>query len=360
MDTAPATLRIPRPGAGYASADRDTAVERGLESIYRTATDADIFADYGYDLLWCFYTISATARNPKLRRRAREMGRERAIAWRRGHSTVPRSASCDDVVDLIFGSDAADRLGVRDPAMKHHLRRKAARYSVADFMLFDPGCEPPPSNVPRDCGNCDHRNARGRTECRSCGHPLKMRDRYDIWTEALVTAHTLDHYGIATGARYSDVIRWIRVMRPYPSGASLTTAAFFDVAGAVTHVVYTLNHYGMHRLSPKWLPQEYHYLKTNLEEMMKREDPEMVGEFLDTLRAFGMTDADPLIRCAVEYLISTQNADGSWGGPDVYHRYHSTWTALDGLRLYAWHRRPLTSHRLKKLVAGKRENLGSH
>jgi hypothetical protein len=44
----------------------------------------------------------------------------------------------------------------------------------------------------------------------------------------------------------------------------------------------------------------------------------------------------------VEYLLATQNADGSWGdaeAKDIYRRYHPTWTAIDGLRDYKWKRR---------------------
>jgi hypothetical protein len=62
-----------------------------------------------------------------------------------------------------------------------------------------------------------------------------------------------------------------------------------------------------------------------------------MGEFLDTLRAFGMTDRDPEIQQGVQFLLSTQNPDGSWGDPrgkDIYNRYHSTWTAVDGLLDY--------------------------
>ena len=128
-------------------------------------------------------------------------------------------------------------------------------------------------------------------------------------------------------------------MRPYPARDTLTLGAFYDVAYAITHVIYTLNNYGMYRLSPAWLPQEYRYLKQNLQEAVKQEDPETLGEFLDTLRAFGLTESDPLIRAGVTYVLSKQNADGSWGGAgdtDVYNRYHSTWTAIDGLREYAW------------------------
>jgi hypothetical protein len=40
--------------------------------------------------------------------------------------------------------------------------------------------------------------------------------------------------------------------------------------------------------------------------------------------------------------LASQNADGSWGDtgePDVHTRYHTAWTAIDGLRDYAWSER---------------------
>ena len=55
------------PGARYNTADRDRALERGLDFIYRTASDPKVFADWGHDLLWCLYTISATAKDPNPR-----------------------------------------------------------------------------------------------------------------------------------------------------------------------------------------------------------------------------------------------------------------------------------------------------
>jgi hypothetical protein len=76
-----------------------------------------------------------------------------------------------------------------------------------------------------------------------------------------------------------------------------------------------------------------------LEEAVITDDPEMMGEFLDALRAFGLTDEHPLIRRGVDYLLARQNADGSWGEceeGDLYNLYHPTWTAIDGLREYRW------------------------
>ena len=346
------------PGARYTISDRDTALERGLNFIYHTASDPAVFADWGHDLLWCFYTISATSKDPKLREMARKMGHERALEWRRINPMVPAKISVDEVATLLYGSDAADRLGARDPGFKQQLRNAVRGYTATDFLLFDPAREPPPSDIPDQCAKCKRWNDRGVTVCRYCGAALTMRNRYDVWTDALIITYSEEIYGVRMGAPYRDVIRWIPVMRPYPARASVSTGAFYDVTYAITHVIYTLNDYNRYLLSPTWLPQEYQYLKTNLEEAVKLQDPETLGEFLDTLRDFGMTERDPLIRAGVDYALSKQNPDGSWGDltdPDIYSRYHSTWTAIDGLREYGFHGKRLSFPSLEPLVRGSAE-----
>ncbi len=330
------------PGAKYNTADRDQATRRGLAFIYQIASDPKNFDDWGHDLLWCFYTIAATAKNPELREAARKIGHERALEWRRIHRTVSPKANVDDFSDLVYGSDAAGRLGAPDPEFTRQLRQAAARYSVIDFFLFDPRLEPPPSNIPKQCKTCRRSNPRGATVCGHCGAPLEMWNRYDLWTDALITTYSGKISGIPLGAHYRDVIRWLPAMRPYPTRASAGTDAFYSVAYSITHVVYTLNDYNKYLLSPAWLPDEFAYLKTNLEQTVKLEDPETLGEFLDTLRDFGMSERDPLIRTGLEYVLAKQNPDGSWGDPadtDVYDRYHATWTAIDGLREYHRHGR---------------------
>jgi hypothetical protein len=197
------------PGARYTVANRDAALERGLNFIYHTASDPGVFAELGHDLLWCFYSISATAKNPKLAEMARKMGHERALEWRRRHTIVPAKSDVDEISDLLFGSDAADRLGARDPVFKEQLRQAVRKYSVTDFLLFDPAREPPPSDIPAQCAKCKHWNDRGVTVCVHCGAPLSMRNRYDVWTDALITTYSGEIYGVPLGGPYRDVIRWI-------------------------------------------------------------------------------------------------------------------------------------------------------
>jgi hypothetical protein len=100
-----------------------------------------------------------------------------------------------------------------------------------------------------------------------------------------------------------------------------------------------MNDYGRYLLSPHWLPWEYQFLRAFLEMAMAMRDPDLVGEFLDALRAFGVDDGDAQVRRGYEYLLDTQNRDGSWSAwnsASLYTGFHATWAAIDGLRDFAW------------------------
>ena len=326
------------PGARFTEADRRRAVRRGLRFIYQTALDEQNFEQYGSDYLWCFYTVGASVRDAGVRREARRMGAELARHWRRTRGSLPAGADAPTVADYAFGGDAADSLGVRNSRLKSQIRRAARRFDARDFLLFDPLAEAPPADVPAECEFDRTHHARGARACRRCGRPLKMRTPQDVWYDALITAYVGERYGVRLGARYSDVLRWLPALRTYRAAAA-DSELFYDTVYAITHVVYTLNDYGRYRLRPGWLPHEFEFLRANLREAVAQRDADMLGEFMDSLRAFGLTEADPEIRAGMEYLLSNQNADGSWGDPaerDVYLRYHPTWNAVAALSEYAW------------------------
>jgi len=330
------------PGARYTIEDRDRAIQRGLNFIYYSiARKPEPFHEWGHDLLSCFYNIWATSSNPELSAMAYRMGRERAIEWRRVNPPPTDKTRADDVSYLVFGTDAAERLGVPDAHMRAALREAAARFSAFDFMLFDPVREPPPADLPEQCPRCGLQNARGLTVCARCGAALKMRDRYDLYQDALISTYTGDRAGIVLGAHYRDVLKWLPAMRPYPQRTPDNYDHYYAGVYTATHVVYTYNDYSQELLSRDCFPEEFEHLQRNLREAIADKDPETMGEFLDSLRAFKLTFRDRTIQIGVEYVLSSQNRDGSWGDvtdPDPYARYHPTWTAIDGLRDYRWNR----------------------
>lgn len=334
---------------------RKLAIDRGLDFIYQTACQQENFDEYGFDYLGCFHCLASTSKDRKLRQRARELGRERALKWRRQNSKLPRKPQADDITNLVFGSYGAHSLGLPDNQLKQDLRKAATNFTATDYYYFDPATEPPPSDVPNEC-DCGASNPRGRKTCQKCKRRLTMMTRYAVFQDALIRTYMGERYGVRLGVRYAEVIKWLPSLRPYPKFVDADDFEFYDAVYAVTHIVYSLNSYSCYQLSPRWLPAEYAFLKQNLTRAIVMEDPETMGEFLDALKSFGLGEDHPLIRKGVEFLLATQNADGSWGdvdAEDIYQRYHPTWTAIDGLREYAWRGQRLCFPKLAPLLKSK-------
>jgi hypothetical protein len=337
---------------GYRLEECERAVWRGAKFLYRFTRSPRNFAQYGSDLLGCFQLISIAAASAPLRRWGREAGVVFARRWRRLYSSVPPKADADEVFDLIYGSYHADLLGVRDRALKSQLRGAARRFSTQDYLSFDPVSEPPPLDVPHVC-RCGFWNERGRKTCRQCRRRVEMMSRYLVWYGALIRTYIAARAGVSLGAEYADVLRWLPSLRPYPS-VNYSGLDFYEAVYAVTHIVYTLNDYDVYSLRPRWLPHEFKFLKASLKEALAEGDEEMVGELLECLKCFGLTGRSPLIRAGTDFLLSRQNADGSWGetdAEDIYLNYHPTLTAAAGLLEIRWRSEGLTFPELKPLLA---------
>ena len=318
--------------------ERQRAIKRGLQFIYQFACDAENFEAYGFDLLGCFDCIQSTSKDPNLVRAARRMGRERARCWRREYARLTPDLPAEEIACLVFGSGAADRLGIRDDAFKNDLCLAAQRFNAVDYLGFDPVIEPPPDDLPDEC-SCNATNKRGRRRCHICKRTLWIMSRWAIWVDALTRSYHGERYAIILGAPFADVIKWLPSVRPYPSYDSDDETDLYWAIYGVTHVVYTLNDYSLYKLSARHLPDEYAFLKRNLKHFVEMEDAETIGELLDSLKAFAVSSDEALIRQGEKFLLANQNADGSWGDlatTDVYQRYHPTRTALDGLREHAW------------------------
>ncbi|MEP6818897.1 MAG: hypothetical protein ABJA18_05140 [bacterium] len=328
---------------------RDAAIERGLDFIYRFGSKGERFANYGSFLICCFALVGATSRNPSFRRLGRERAKQLLRRWSRMHPSLPPNATSDLLLEFVLVRYAQSRLGVRDRADAAQIRVAARRFSATDLLGFEPGIEPPPDDLPYLCV-CNFQNPRGRKACKQCKRRLRIQSRYRVWMEALANTYVAERGGVSFGARYADVLKWMPFMRPYPPGDEDDEEVVRDAIYAVTHIVYSLNDYNTYHLSPRWLPREFAYLKANAEAACAQHDPELLGELLDSLKAFGLSARHPLIQRGTRYLLTEQNEDGSWGDPDEENlrtRCHTTWTAIDGLRTCAWRGQRLSRPDLK-------------
>jgi hypothetical protein len=333
-------------------AERRRAIERGLRFVYQTACDPKNFADYGFDYLSIFSTVFSTSKDHYLRSMALEMGRERARFWRSRNPKLPTKIDADILTQFVFAADATDRIGPPDKVMKSQIRRAAKHFSVQEYFWFDPTIEGPPGDIPETC-DCGIDNVRGSTICRTCRNPLAMMSRYEVWLVALIRSYLGERYGVILGARYIQVLQWLPSMRPFSTPQTGSQDDFLWATYAVTHIVYTLNGYGVYKLSPSWLPHEFEFLKKYISEIIDMDDAETMGEILDSLKSFGLTSRHPLIRKGEEFVLALQNSDGSWGdveADDIYERYHPTVAAIDGLRCNAWRGLGVTFENVRPLL----------
>jgi hypothetical protein len=316
---------------------RNVAIERGLDFIYRLARQQKCFANYGSFLICCFALVAATSRDPKLRSVGRDRAKQVLRRWSSMHPSLPAGASSDLLLDFILVHYAQRRIGLRDSASATAIKRATGFFSASDLLGFDPLKEPPPDDLSYPCV-CTFQNPRGRKACKQCRRRLRIRSRYRVWMEALANTYVAERCGVLFGASYTAVLKWMPAMKPYPTDEE-DEEVLRDAIWAVTHIVYTLNDYGTYRLSRRWLPREFAFLKANVASACKRGDSEVLGELLDSLKAFGLSINNPLIKRGTKYLLAEQNEDGSWGDPgeeNIRTRCHTTWTVIDGLRAYAW------------------------
>jgi hypothetical protein len=322
------------------SSPRDRAALRGLRYLQTVADDPEHFQEHGTDLMWAFYTLSEAAADKELKLESKRIGERLAARWRVSHPKLPENAGVNAIYAYASGSLTADLLGIADAGMKLDIERAARRFGPRDFLSFDPYLEAVPHDLPESCSRCKSRNGRGLTVCRKCGAKLQMQDPFDILFDALITTYTGMRYGVRLGADLEDITRWIPQLRPYPKQAKASATY------AITHIVYVLNDYDRYRLKPEWLPGEFDYLKAHALEALEGNDPETLGEYIDSLQVFGLPVSDPLVKRSMDYLLAHQNADGSWGDineKDIYTRYHTTWTGIGGVMRYDWQREAVTS-----------------
>jgi len=330
---------------------RARAVARAMSFLERLAQGRGGLERFGSGLLYCCGFLAATTPDPNLKRRARQVTMIAFASWCEANREALHDGSASSITAAVQTLDAMARAGRRYPRLQRHLRQIAASFDPIAMHGFDARIEPPPADIPESCP-CGTENVRKAKRCVACGARLDWTPAIRAWYLCFISAYCGQRYGVKLGVSFPEAVQWLPQMREY-RGPARNWNRFHDSVYGITHLVYTLNDYGRFLLKPQWLGVEYEFLRKHWAAPIEANDPDMTGEFLDSLRAFGLTEEDPAIRYAMEFLIESQNEDGSWGARDGmidYRRFHATWAALDGLREFSWKREGLSFPELMPMV----------
>src|SRR5919202_1687877 len=106
----------------YKTIDRERAIQRGMEFIYDIACNPKHFSECSDDLLYFFYHVALTAKDKKLKKLARNMGKESFSRWQYNHCSLPLQADADTIIEYFHQASTAEQYGVRNKTLKQQLR----------------------------------------------------------------------------------------------------------------------------------------------------------------------------------------------------------------------------------------------
>jgi hypothetical protein len=159
---------------------------------------------------------------------------------------------------------------------------------------------------------------------------------------------------IHPGCEYEDIFKWLPLVRPYKGPHQLPWQEYIDQCYLITHIIFTTNNWGELSLDPALFPHEYLFLRSHLEihiqvrvrrlldvsyhpscslSLPQQRDIHLIAEFVESLRCFGCSDEDPLIRKGIRTLLELQTENGIWDPTDdePYRTYHATMCAVQAL-----------------------------
>jgi len=313
----------------WRSTERRTAVMQALDAIFKLAANEENFQQFGNDVIQCFYDISSVTHDP-VRSRALMYVEQLAQRWR--HSVLARGWRGDlvkppatTILDTIVGLYCMERVGVASNNLKRDLTATLSRvngtniqdnYSVIDYFGWDPRAGPPPQGGIIDPAS---------------GIQIS---RYRAMCTSLTYAFYIDSVGLDIGCSYPTILQHLKSIRPYQGPRKFRIwEDYVDQCYLATHVVFTLSNWGELSLESHLLPHEYLFIREHLPIAVRQNDVHLVGEYLECLRVFAVSDADPLVKLGIAFLLNTQSeSTHRWDDHlDAYTSYHATMVAAQGL-----------------------------
>lgn len=179
-----------------------------------------------------------------------------------------------------------------------------------------------PKNYCTHCG-LDNDSKQVVENCAECGHVLRVKVDYGCLNDALIWTYIFADVGIdllcgRKRASLEDVLRLLPLARSYQRIDELGDHTFVWQCYFVTHLIYVFSDWGQHKLSRQLFSEEFEFMISNMELVIRLDDPELVGEFLQCLKILGMEEwADSelwfVIEAGYNYLMALEQQLGGQG-----------------------------------------------
>lgn len=180
--------------------------------------------------------------------------------------------------------------------------------------------------------------------------PLQPSTAFDSLCEAVVWTSIFRRLGISpmqltdNSARLEDCLSLVRPARPYKSQSVLGKELFQQQCYYITHLLFILSEWGGVNLSRQEASPHCHlfieelsFLHANMDVVIRNKDPELVGEFLQSLWILGVKDSDQQMVKGHAYLLQSEKASASMNGcwvassQDFRTKYHAAYCGVIGL-----------------------------
>jgi hypothetical protein len=280
--------------------------------------DAGKLSDY----MQVFLIVWRSAAHAPLRRLGRRVGTDLAARYKR----IVKLPTLKSAVEVIYDA-AAGLVLLNDLGERHPKLRKALAEVIGAL---------PKRKLLRQAGQAWHAEAEGVLD-------------------ALVDLYFLERLDLPLPTDYVDVVLKA-VSWPLRPLMELGGVQYDVQTYLVTHTIYVLSEFDILELDPKQLPRQTNYLISNVDYYLDLKDVETVGEIGDCLKILGFGYESEPIRRIVSALIGWQNEDGSWGkieDADDYVRYHSTWTAFNGILEYEFSAKGPKRESFRRILRGE-------
>jgi hypothetical protein len=192
------------------------------------------------------------------------------------------------------------------------------------------------------CTHCGKCNKKGAPSCLKCKRDLIDVIHYQSICHAIVWAGVFYDINVdfrtanSKTIKVENVLSRLHLVRPYKAIDQIGELAFKEQCYFVTHLLLVLTSWGRYKLCKTDFIPEYIFILQNLNVVIKLGDPEIAGEFLQSLRLLGVANDSYPIQRGISYLVNKEKSlksKGSWVAPnrDYYTQYHAIYCGIIGI-----------------------------